>query len=502
MHHRRASLLALLVFALALAVPAGASAATLTDIGSFSQPIYAAAPPGDATRLMVVEKAGVIMVVDGGSPSTFLDVDAAVGGIESSGEQGLLSMAFAPDYATSGRFYVYYTAADGNSNKVDEFTVSANRSQANPASRRAVISIDHSTAANHNGGQIAFGPDGMLYLAPGDGGSTPANAQSTGNLLGKVLRINPTPGGGYTSPSDNPYAGPTPGADEILHYGLRNPYRFSFDRLTGDLIIGDVGEDTTEEVTLLPRGTPGGRNLGWPICEGPCAGSPPPNYFAPALYYSQGSPRAVTGGVVVRDTSLPELYGCYLYGDFYEGAIRATALSSQAQAGHGPTTGMTAAGLAGFGQDNSGRVYVAALTGGHVYRIDTTGAARSACSSPVPTSGPDKTPPHLYTKTTRRQRVLHNGGVIGYGRCKHEACKVAMTGRLRIGKRSYSLHRTVRTAGAKRVKLRARLTRRARTALRRALRRHRRATVRVAYRARDLKGNRSPLKHATVRVRR
>jgi glucose/arabinose dehydrogenase len=509
MHHRRVALLAALIAPAALVAPGPANAATLTDLGSFTQPVYLAAPPGDDSRLMVVQKEGVIRVVSSGAQGTFLDVDAAVpNGVQSTGEQGLLSMAFAPDYATSGRFYVYYTAddgttTDGSHNRVDEFTVSPNRSQADPTSRHLVIELPHNTgAANHNGGQIAFGPDGKLYIAPGDA-ATSANSQSANNVLGKVLRIAPTPGGGYTSPPDNPYAAPgNPGRDEILHVGLRNPYRFSFDRLTGDLIVGDVGESTEEEVTLLPAGTPGGRNLGWPICEGPCGGSPPPNYFGPALYYSQGSPRAVTGGVVVRDASLPELYGCYVYGDFYEGAIRATTLRPQAQAGHGPTTGLSVDGLAGFGQDNAGRVYAAALNGGHVYRIDATGAPRAACATAVPSgAGGDKTAPKLRTKTKRRQRVLHQHGVIGYGRCPGESCKISMSGRVRIGKLSYPLHKVTKAASAdKRLRLRVKLTKRAKANLKKARKRHKRAVVDVAYRARDAAGNRSKLGRIRVRV--
>jgi glucose/arabinose dehydrogenase len=380
----------LLVLLVLLVVPGTAEAARLSSLGSFAQPVYLAAPPGDDRRLMVVEKAGAIRVWrTGGASRLFLDVAAAVGGIQSAGEQGLLSMAFAPDYATSGRFYVYYTAADGQSNRIDEFRVSSNRSIADPRTRRQVLVVPHTTASNHNGGQIAFGPDGFLYAAPGDGGNTPGLAQDNTSLLGKVLRINPrasgpscpaTPSHCYSSPSSNPFAGATPGRDEILHLGLRNPFRFSFDSSRGDLVIGDVGGGLQEEVTLIPNGTPGGRNLGWPICEGTsCSGPVPANYLGPALSYSQPSPRAVTGGVVVRDPRLPELAGRYLYADFYRGVIRSRFLVAGAGAGHGSPIGLTVTNLASLTQDNGGCVYVTSLNGG-VFRIAPDGeAGRTPC---------------------------------------------------------------------------------------------------------------------------
>jgi glucose/arabinose dehydrogenase len=371
--------LGLALLTLLLLAPSTADAARLVSLGSFAQPLYVAAPPGDSERLMVVEKAGAIRVWREGQPSgLFLDVAAAVGGIQSAGEQGLLSMAFAPDYASSGRFYVYYTAADGQSNRIDEFRVSSDRSLADPLSRRQVLVVPHTTAANHNGGQIAFGRDGLLYAAPGDGGNTPGQAQDASSLLGKVLRIDPrvsgpscpaTPTDCYSSPAGNPFAGATAGRDEILHLGVRNPFRFSFDSQRSDLIIGDVGGGLQEEVTLIPKGTPGGRNLGWPSCEGTsCNGPIPTNYFAPALSYAQPAPRAVTGGVVVRDPRLSKLRGRYLYADFYEGVIRSSKLTAQAGAGHGTPTGLTATFLASITQDNGRCVYVTSLQGG-VYRI-------------------------------------------------------------------------------------------------------------------------------------
>jgi glucose/arabinose dehydrogenase len=493
---RRAAMALVVGAILLLALPSLAGAAQLIDIGDFDQPLFVAAPPGDASRLMVVEKPGSIRVLQNGVKSEFLNVAAAIpGGIEDSGEQGLLSMAFAPDYASSGHFYVYYTAGDGNSNRVDRFTVSADRSVADPASRQPIIQIPHTGADNHNGGQIAFGPDGFLYLGPGDGG-TSSNAQTTANLLGKVLRIDaatgaPAPG--------NPFG------NEVYHLGLRNPYRFSFDRGTGDLIIGDVGGTQREEVTLIPVGTPAGRNLGWPICEGSCGGSPPADYWGPALQYDHlPGQTAVTGGVVVRDPSVPELFGRYLYADFYEGVIRSTSLTSQAAAGDGPPTGLSASGVASFSEDNGDCVYVTALMSGDVYRLAADGApAPVPCGSPPAASPADTSGPRLRTRVKRRQRVLRLGGAVAYARCPDEPCTVSMTASLRIGPLSYPLRRAQKALAAnRRGRLRARLTRRARRALRRALRRGKHPRVDVALRARDGAGNRSAARRAQLRVRR
>jgi hypothetical protein len=502
-----------LTAALCLLAPASAQGARLIDLGDFDQPIYVAAPPGDNSRLMVVQKEGLIQVLEGGGQSTFLDVPAAVGGVHSADEQGLLSMAFAPDYAASGRFYVYYTAADGSANRVDEFRVSANRSVADAGSRRPVISIPHATATNHNGGTIAFGPDGMLYIAPGDGGNTPELAQDNDSLSGKVLRIDPRSGATYGIPPGNPFAGPTPGADEVFHVGLRNPFRFSFDRGSGDLIIGDVGSsgpNRTEEVTLLPAGTPPARNLGWDECEGTtCPGTEPTGHFKPALQYQRtGGATAVTGGVVVRDSAIPELVGRYIYADFFDSPIRAATLTAQAAAGDGAPTGLGASSIVAFNEDNGGCVYVTSL-GGDVFRL-----APDSGPAPVPCAGPsqqpppgggngqDVTPPLLSARVRPVQRVLRNRGAIGYGRC-NELCQISMTARLRIGKLAYPLRtaRARRRAG-RRARLNARLTRRSRRALRRALARGRRARVVVVLSATDPAGNTSRRVRFRIRVRR
>src|SRR3954469_21336503 len=245
---------------LAVAAPAASAAVHLTPIGDFSTPVYVTAPPGDPHRLFVVEKGGRIMEVRDGQKQAapFLDIS---GDVKSDGsEQGLLSMAFAPDYATSRKFYVYYTAprpGDGGGSviTVQEFQAAAGNPDAvDPASRRTILTVDHPTNGNHNGGQLQFGPDGQLYAGTGDGGSgndPPSNAQNANSQLGKLLRIDRVNGGA-----------------SIQALGLRNPWRFSFDRQTGDLIIGDVGQNAYEEVDFTPAGAGAGINYGWRCFEG------------------------------------------------------------------------------------------------------------------------------------------------------------------------------------------------------------------------------------------
>ena len=251
----------------------------LVPIGTFSAPIYVAAPPGDGERLFVVEQAGRIRLVRNGTLLTrdFLDITTLV---LSGGERGLFSMAFAPDYAASGRFYVYYTAREPEG----ELTIAEYLRSANPEvaeqSGRIVLSIPHPIYGNHNGGQLQFGPDGYLYIATGTVAAAAipiATAQNLNSLLGKLLRIDPRggPGEPYTIPLDNPFVGQA-SAGEIWAYGLRNPWRFSFDRLTGDLTIGDVGQGSREEIDFLPAVAGGGRgtNLGWSCWEGTLAYQP------------------------------------------------------------------------------------------------------------------------------------------------------------------------------------------------------------------------------------
>ena len=356
-----------------VAGPARASRIGLQRIGVFSQPVYLAAAPGDRGRLFVVERAGrIILLVRGrrrGRP--FLDISGQVN--SGGGEQGLLSMAFAPDYQTSGRFYVYYTDASNNIRIVQYQRSHSDPNVAVPASARTVLTIDHHAETNHNGGQLQFGPDGDLYIGVGDGGNEgdPHNyGQNTRVLVGKLLRLAPRPGGGYTIPAGNPYASGAGRRPEIWADGLRNPWRFSFDRRTGDLIIGDVGQDTEEEIDFARRGRGAGANYGWSIFEGDLRykHGAAPGAVRPALVarHSDGY-CAIIGGYVVRDPALKKLYGRYLFGDNCKAQINSVLLSGgHARQNH--ATGLSVNSLSGFGQDDAGHIYAVSLAG-PVYRL-------------------------------------------------------------------------------------------------------------------------------------
>src|SRR3954454_11024525 len=270
---------------------AAAGRLRLVGVGSFDQPLFVTAPPGDRRRVFVVEKGGTIRVVRGGRrrPQPFLDLR---GKVSTGSEQGLLSMAFAPDYARSGRFYVDYTDTSGNSHVVEYRRATADR--ANAGSAREILS-QQQPESNHNGGQLEFGPDKLLYIGFGDGGGgddqhgSRGNAQDLGTWLGKLLRIDPRAGGGrpYRVPSSNPFAKRSGAKPEIYSYGLRNPWRFSFDRRTGAITIGDVGQDTREEVDYARRGGARGANFGWRPFDGDRR-----NFHAPAAGERRRGPPA------------------------------------------------------------------------------------------------------------------------------------------------------------------------------------------------------------------
>jgi glucose/arabinose dehydrogenase len=365
-----------------LALPAQAGAVALQPIGTFNQPIYVTSDPVNPDRLFVVQRQGQIKEVKGGSVSTFADLTSVVQCCES--ERGLLSMALAPDFPQSGLFYVDYTGKDGPGNlHVAELKADANG--AGLSTLRNVITISHSQAANHNGGQLQFGPDGFLYISTGDGGSTPQNGQDKTSLLGKILRIDPKQSGSqpYSVPASNPFVG-APGADEIWAYGLRNPYRFSFDRSNGDLLIGDVGQDSYEEVDLAPASQGGGRglNFGWASCEGyhnypsGTAGCTLPGHTDPIFEYPHAFGLcAITGGYVVRDPSLGALYGRYIWADYCVGQLDSFAPGLPAASGN-RYEGTTFANPVSFGEDSCGRLY-AVEQGGNVFRF--TGSGGLAC---------------------------------------------------------------------------------------------------------------------------
>jgi glucose/arabinose dehydrogenase len=377
----------------------------LTLVGTFSTPTYLTSPPGDAERLFVVEQSGQIHVVRDGAvlPTAFIDLTSLV---LSGGERGLLSMAFAPDYASTGRFYVYYTARSPEGEvRIEEFHRSANPDLADAGSRRPILTIDH-PRGNHNGGQLQFGPDGYLYIGTGDGGGAgdpDGNAQNLETLLGKILRINPV-GAPYGIPPDNPFVGQA-GRDEVWSYGLRNPWRFSFDRQTGDLVVADVGQGSWEEIDFVPTAAGRGRgaNFGWGCWEGrhvytPNTGraecSPPPtNHVQPVSEYSHSRGCAITGGYVVRDPALAPLAGRYLYGDYCSAPVWSLILATP-DGQDDRQTGLGVPSLYSFGEDACGRVY--ALSGaGPVYRLQVAGAVPGppCAQAPTPPAPPPPAPP-------------------------------------------------------------------------------------------------------------
>jgi glucose/arabinose dehydrogenase len=360
----------------ATATPPTAQAARpglrLKRIGKFSSPVFLTAPPGDRSRLFVVEQSGRVVIVRNGKKlaQPFLDVS---GDIVAGGEQGLLSLAFAPDYAKSGLFYVYYTAKDGSVRIVEYQRASANR--AAPGTARIVLSQPH-PAGNHNGGLIRFGPDGLLYAGLGDGGGggdqhgPRGNAQNLESLLGKILRIDPRADGRrtYTVPPSNPFVNRGDARHEVYTYGLRNPWRWAFDPGTHNLVIADVGQDEIEEVSIVNRA---GANLGWRVFEGRTrysAGETAPGHVPPVIqrFHSDGN-CSITGGVVVRDPVLSALRGRYVFGDFCRGVIESARLrGTKAQNVH--ATRLHVDQLSSFGEDGRRRVYALSL-GGPVYRI-------------------------------------------------------------------------------------------------------------------------------------
>jgi glucose/arabinose dehydrogenase len=358
-------------------VPAHATAGVrLAKVGSFDQPLYVTAPPGDRRRVFVVEQTGRIRVIrDGRKLATpFLDLRNQVSCCD---ERGLLSMAFPPDYATSRRFYVDYTDRNGDT-RVVEFRRSGSPDRGVKASARLVL-FQRQPESNHNGGLVVFGPDNLMYVGLGDGGGgddrhgSRGNGQNLGTLLGKILRIDPRASGGraYTVPGDNPFVGQAGARGEIYSYGLRNPWRFSFDRANGDIAIGDVGQDQVEEVDFARRGRARGVNYGWRVFEGRrrnYPGEQAPGAVPPVLAYGHGGGGcSVTGGYIVRDPGLRALAGQYVYGDYCIGRLRAVRLSpGTARGDH--SLGLRVSRLSSFGEDARGRVYATSLDG-PVYRL-------------------------------------------------------------------------------------------------------------------------------------
>ena len=354
------------------------SGVRLVKIGTFSSPLYVTSPPGDARRLMVVERGGRIWVMRNGRrlPRPFLDIRPLV---IPAGEQGLLSVAFPPDYARSRRFYVYYSENNTANNKVVEYRRSAtNPDRAVASSARTVLSMPD-VESNHNGGLMLFRPDGLMYIGTGDGGGAndnhggPGNGQNLGSLLGKILRIDPRAAGRrpYTVPRTNPFVGLPGVRPEIYASGLRNPWRFSFDRRTGDLAIGDVGQNQIEEIDFERNGRARGANFGWRPWEGRRRNfdEPAPGAVFPVLQHTHAAGFcSITGGYVVRDPGLPRLAGRYLYSDFCDGRIWVTRLRPGTSSQGTPLALPKLEQMSSFGEDARGRIYAVSLAGS-VYRL-------------------------------------------------------------------------------------------------------------------------------------
>ncbi len=461
---------------LALAAPAQAAPA-LSKLGDFTEPTYATSPPGDAARVFVTERAGVVRIA--GQAAPFLDLRSITQTDYT--ERGLLSVAFAPDYATSGRFYVYLTAAPDGQIQVREYRRSAaDPNVADPNSGRLLLAIAHPDAQNHNGGQLQFGPDGKLWLGTGDGGGADnqfGHSQDPASLLGKLIRLDP--------------AQPAP---EVMARGLRNPWRFSF-APDGRIVIGDVGQNTTEEVDVGLAA-----NYGWPCKEGKAAYKTDPGCDGVATAdpvlerpHSAGV-CSITGGYVVRDPGLPTLLGRYLYGDYCAPALRSADLANPAS---DAPVGVDVAQLSSFGEDACGRILAVSLAG-PVYRL--VDGAPSPCASAPPAATPAPVDTHackVSLKVGGLRSVVRRHRVTATLR-SDEPCRATLRARI-AGVASFrAASRSLRAGQATTLTLR--LTARGTRAVRRALRRHRFLRATFTLEAIDATKNiRAVTRHARVR---
>jgi glucose/arabinose dehydrogenase len=368
----------------------GASAATTVRVASgLDFPVFVTAPPGDGERLFILLQAGKIVVLKNGTllPVPFLDIDGLIPDVSAYDERGLLGMAFHPQYASNGFFYLDYIGLD-NSTNIVRYTVSGDPDVADAASATLILNIPQ-PYGNHNGGMLAFGPqDGDLYIGMGDGGSEgdPGDrGQDLTTLLGKLLRIDVDGGAPYAIPPDNPYAaggGPLP---EIWASGLRNPWRYSFDRGPGDLYIADVGQWDWEELDFQPATAGGGQNYGWRLMEGNHCYNPPTDCNDGTLtlpvyeYDHAGLACSITGGYVYRGSAIPELQGQYFFADYCSNQIHSLRIVDGAvtdlqdrTAELAPGQGLTIENIASFGEDGLGELYIVDRTAnllGEVYKI-------------------------------------------------------------------------------------------------------------------------------------
>ena len=351
------------------------SLTTQRVVGGLANPVDLQVPPGDHARLFVVEQVGRIRIVRNGTvAATFLDIVSRVG---SGGERGLLGLAFHPRYAENGRFFVNYTDRAGDTH-IAEFRASPGSDTADPGTERELLFV-RQPFANHNGGGLAFGNDGRLYIGLGDGGSGGdpfGNGQDLGTPLGKILRIDVDAGTPFAVPSDNPFLATTGAFPAVWAYGLRNPWRFSFDRATGDLLIGDVGQNAFEEVDVGLFSRRGGENYGWNVteanhCFNPPAGCPTAGQTLPVLEYSHADGCSVTGGYVYRGCRMPGYQGTYFYGDYCTSFVRSFRLENGRavdQRDWSSTLSRGVDAISSFGVDADGEIYIVDHTG-EVYRI-------------------------------------------------------------------------------------------------------------------------------------
>ncbi len=368
-------------------------------VTGLEEPVYVTSAHDGTGRLFVVERRGRIRIIRNGSllAQPFLDIRPLV----NSGftEQGLLSVVFHPQYTQNGHFYVDYTDASGASNVV-RYTVSSNPDVADPGSAATILTIPHPQAQNHNGGLLLFGPDGYLYGGWGDGGGAGdqfGNAQNLSALLGKILRLDVDSAFPYAIPPDNPFVGVAGARPEIWAYGLRNPWRYAFDRATDDLYIADVGQNRYEWVHFEPATSLGGVNYAWPMREGrhcypsgePCA--PPPGSPAPIAEYGHDLGCSITGGIPYRGSAYPNVAGVYFFADFCSGRI--WSLDRQPSGDWRQTQILdTDIQISSFGEDEAGEQYLTGLGSGTLYRL---AFASTIAATPTPPAGPSTSTPTL-----------------------------------------------------------------------------------------------------------
>lgn len=375
---------------------------TVRVASGVTSPVFVCAPPGDPARVFIVQKNGHIRILKNGAvlPTSFLNIQTLV---STGSEQGLLGLAFHPNYAQNGRYFVNYTNT-GGSTVIARYQVSSNPDISNTTA--TILMTISQPYSNHNGGCIQFGPDGYLYIGMGDGGSgndPQANGQNINVPLGKMLRIDvdSAENGNYGTPSTNPFDGAIPGDDRIWAYGLRNPWRFSFDRATGNMVIADVGQNAWEEIDFEPAGA-GGRNYGWRCMEGnSCTGLSGCTCNAttltnPIWVYSHSLGCSVTGGYVYRGCAIPSLRGHYFFADYCNATIWSFPIqSTPVPAGSvtnrtaelAPGGGLSISSISSFGEDAAGELYICDMSGGEVFKIvpsaaQTTGIVSYGAGTP------------------------------------------------------------------------------------------------------------------------